>query len=357
MSYYPITAFNFACIDNASQLISQIKVEDLKRGYLEWVGNIPLNEIKGFENYAAEINNEDEFTIKEKLQFYIQKLNECWVYYYTEYSMRYLKGVNGTYIYLEDDYKGATVFSLSKNAYDFDNETLEINLVDVNYDWCVNQANKMNTYRTVQIHFPISKAKVFFGSADPCYYQSYDKVRLIPRGYQVFTGKATLSRVRYAVVQIKKYFYKKEQWSDEKGEFVGEPIDSMIFESSEDFPLSDYYYTVYVNSLKREIGFDEFSPVTIVEGDKSIFGTYTLFDKKSGMKKTDFVVSLSHSVHTSIIDYKGRGGSSKRSVPDAYISGNKLSLGYYDYEFVTYHGIRGLLGHDGNGFIFFEKTK
>lgn len=357
LGHKSLTAFNFVNAYEPSRL-STLNIETFKQRYLEWSENIIFEDIKGFELYDTEIAKANEFELKEKRNFYIQKLIDCWGKYKEEYENIYLKGYNGVYIYPEligyGDNEGTNRFELNKTAYNFDNETLKMNILNANFLHVKNN--------NIEIKLPISEAKILFGDGESCYYQSIVKVK--PKTYyrMIFRGDIAANGVQYEVVEVKKYFFKINQWSDIYKKFTGDPIYTLTFESSISFPLSELFYRVYVNSLKSSLGFDEFATDSI-SSYKEACGTYTLYDQTTGIKKMDINIYLINPINNTwdlkITRYFGRSGRKKESKPkgESVIKGNALFTEGNVYSFVKYNDLRGLLYLEGNSYIFLERTQ
>jgi hypothetical protein len=384
LNYYPITAFNFVNSQDDSK-ISRMKIEDLKKRELYSLSNssnIKFNHIKGFELYDDEIASADEFLLKEKQQFYINKLTSCWIQYKNEYMGTYLKGINGTYIFPElnensyaneDDkrlfFKMKTdekyfywsyYFKMDKTAYNFDQEKLKISTFDgkwgYQYAGYLRDSKEVNFSNDLEMNVPISVAKQLFGDNEPCFYESI--VTVMPlEGYKAINIGWTMHVLNYEVLKIKKNFYKMSQWSYKKNRFIGNPIYTLILESTDKTPLGRINNRVLINSMNISVGRDEYLNTNMTE-DYS--GTYTLYNKYPSIKKVDLIISKNPSTNkleVNSIEYKGRSGSKKNAGSNIFLSGNILYVNGIKYDFVEYNKLKGLIALLGSNFIFLEKTK
>ena len=161
LSFHPLTAFLFAATLDEEK-ISNMTVSDLKHlcfanyvfGQSDESYVYALYYIKGFEEYAHEIEKEDEFGIQSKKDVYISKLQECYANYKNEFENRYLKTcmsiIGGTEQTIErksikwygknasESVITPTFISLNKSNYNFDTQEFQIDLPFFGNDYGTN---------------------------------------------------------------------------------------------------------------------------------------------------------------------------------------------------------------------------
>ena len=185
LSYYPLTAYLF-CIYTDENKIDNLSIKDLKDLHFTQSNSsvFSLFYIKGFEDYAKELSNMDEFDIQSKKDTYIAKLKECYRNYINEFENRYLITemvvYAGTKYYeLKDRLKAygkessvsiiyPQTFDLDKEHYNFDRQSFQTEMPFFGYNygatWDFNNEKKQkyHTYRgdeILNLSIPISDFK------------------------------------------------------------------------------------------------------------------------------------------------------------------------------------------------------
>jgi len=221
-----------------------------KNGYYEYTWdkdkknpltfNFDLNYVNGLNDYFKEIENADQFTLKENDQKYRLMFIDSWKKLNKEYDDHYLKK-DSLYIFKavnsSKDNKGKlNSFLFDTKSYSLDNNNITLPLL---YDGGVYQNyyvdelpqfwNVKPENRLIKMDIPIEIAKNLIRGDENVYYEKIYTVKFVGGLNTSFFSNISTSKneaifmTNIIPISIHYYFYKESQWDARFKAFTGAP--------------------------------------------------------------------------------------------------------------------------------------
>lgn len=290
LSHYPFTAFMFLNYYD-EQKLANLTVKELKSCSLAGPDSccvddgfyevLTFDRIKGFEEFAKDLNNYNEFDIAEKKNEILSNLIRIYSQYKDEFD-RYLQGFDGTYKFRKNDLTHAKLKKLKEynetveiiepdptsfqeridiENYDFDEKLFNINVLHPiskrsSQGWEYHYVKEYKKkYFKIEYHdkpflynidFPeemrvpmsLNDAKKIFPDDDRVVCETILTVKP-ERGAFGYPGTSFFVMTsKFNIKKITKNYYKRKDWSNKEQKFIDGPVLTIELESEENLPFN-----------------------------------------------------------------------------------------------------------------------